>query len=139
MPCSMTPGSHPYLPCRVRVVLPSGIITPSASHFHILFGAQSHASAYGLQSSLSTLNSSRYLLASKTKYGWVVPFPDCHFRQLLIKRLVAHNDMNDKNLLMPSALFSSFLSLNHFYHFVFVGSEDFAGVLPFPQRLRKNS
>ena len=30
---------------------------------------------------------------------------------------------------MPSAIFSSFLSLNHFYHFVIVGSEDFAGTL----------
>ncbi len=48
------------------------IMTPSASHFHMLFGAQSHASAYGLQSPLSTLNSSRYLLVSKTQYGWMV-------------------------------------------------------------------
>ena len=92
------------------MILPSGLLTPWAFHFQLLFEAQSHASAYGLQPPLSTLDSSCYLLNSKTKYGWMVSLPDRHFSRLLIKRLVAHQEVYYKiRQLYCSRLYACFI------------------------------
>ena len=89
MPCSPTPESHLFLPCWFRwyCLLENWRHRPLVMP---VFGAQSHASAYGLQSSCLRLTHVVTSMHSRLSTGWVVPFPDRHFRRLLIKRLVAH-------------------------------------------------